>query len=794
MSEQVPAQPDPDPAAARRELAAELNRAILAEEKRLGRGIGRIELARRLHVSKGSLYAYLNGTTLPPSGTFELLLRELHVTGGGMGHLGTLRDRAEVAQRVWRGDHRTRSGLDNGRTAPADPPAPPAPRQLPSAHGNFVGRGAELGLLDDLLAEAADEPGAAAVVVIDGTAGVGKTTLALEWSHRVKARFPDGQLYVDLRGFDPQSPMEAAEALRGFLHALGVVPGAVPPEPDGRAGLLRTLLARRRMLVVLDNAGSADTVRPLLPGGSDSLVLVTSRNRLDSLAVRDGARRVTLDVLPQPDALDLLGARAPSGRLAAEPAAADELVRQCAGLPLALSIAAARLAVGPTGSLEDFVAELRDLHQRLDMLASGEADLDLRTVFQWSYDKLPAAAARLFRLLGTHPGPDIDGYACAALLGAEAPSRRALGALTAAHLVAERTPGRFGFHDLLRVYAQGLADRDDPADRAAATWRVLDHYLDGALLANRHIQPCRTAELPHAAPVSAHPLPEIASYAQAMTWFAQETATLRAVLGQAVAQGFDSHVWRLAWACNVFLRRSGLRTERVLFQRLALDAAVRAGDRAAAATSMRLLADGLARTGREPEALDLLRSSLAECEALGDDDGMLHAHLSYARVHESEQRYGEALAHAESALRLADRGGDLLARADGLTAVGRQQALLGRWGEVLPLGERALRLYERLGYGEGEADVLMNIGYAELHLGLGGPAIAHLERSLALDRELGDRYWEARALDRLADAHAAMGDRDRSRQRREQALALLESLYHPEAEAVRVRLKSDMAA
>jgi len=762
-------------AAARRRLTAALAEAVIQAERRAGHGLDRSELAKRLHVSTGSLYAYLNGTTLARSAVFDRLLGELGVTGPAAGRLSSLRDAAEVAQRTRRGTAATAAG-----------PALPRPRQLTSAFAHFVDRETELLALEALLEEA-EASGSSAVAVIDGMAGIGKTTLALQWAHQVQDRFPDGQLQVNLRGFDRHPPLDPDEALHGFLQALGVPANAVPTGSGAKSALLRSLLAGRRVLVLADNARSAEQVRPLLPGTPGCLAIVTSRNRLDGLTVREGARRVTLGVLSREGALALLERQVGAAGLAAEPWAADELVDLCARLPLALSVAGARAAVGPGLSLGVLAAELRAARGSLDGLESGEADVDLRSVFHSSYAALPEREARLFRLLAVHPGPDIDGAAAAALLGTQAPPRASLAALTAMHLLVEQSPGRYAFHDLLRAYARELTTREpalpDGGDqRRAAAARVLDHYLRLAVAADRHLRPWQQS-----ADVSGPALPLAApgSYPQAMAWFEAEIGTLHAVVRFAAEEGHPVHAWQLAWACAVFLRRTGRIGQRAEVHRIARDAAVRQQDRPAQATCARLLADALARSGHRTEAAELLGAALTGFRELGDDEGTRQVHLSWVRLHESQGAHREALPHAEQALALASGSADPSAGPDGLTAVAKQLGALGQPVESLELSRRALSGYSALGHSEGEADILLHIGDLERLLGRPGPAADAYERSIALDRALGDTYWEARALIALADVPDPLGDPGPARARREQGLLLLDRLHHPDADRLR---------
>ncbi|WP_232292150.1 tetratricopeptide repeat protein [Frankia sp. QA3] len=715
----------------------------------------------------------------------------------------------------------------------------PVPRQLPAGILGFVGRQAELAALEALIAQPTGEP-ATTVVTVDGTAAVGKTALAVHWAHQVADRYPDGQLYVNLHGFGPGVPLDPDRALRGFLQALGVGPAAIPDDRDpkgrleARAALFRSLLAGRRMLVLLDNARSADDVRPLLPGTSTCLTVVTSRSELEGLRVRYGAVRITAGLLPRSDAVALLARRlrAPGDDVWPE---LDELAGQCAYLPLALAIAGARADDGSREAIRRLVTDLRDLRSRLDVLGSDEADLDLRTVFKWSYESLSPPAANLFALLGLHPGPDIDEYACAALLGVHELPGRALRTLTGANLLTEhehqheRRSLRFTSHDLLRGFAHELAAGLDAAETRTALGRLLDYYLATAQAADAAAQPWVSYRHPPTAgaepvpvaadvapaggtlaatdetPISASwPQPPIVTEDDATAWFEAELPVLLSMVEIAAAEGFESHAWRLAWALMVFLRRTGRRTERAEVHRMAAEAADRAGHRHARAASRRKLADALARLGRQSEAHPLLATALAEFEELGDDDGARQVHLSFARVLESEQRYAEALHHAREALALARdepgpaagtlrgddpaRGAEPLAVADCLTSASIQLCHLGQYEEALSDGSQALDLYTRIGHREGRANILRHLGRAEGKLGRHAVAIAHHEQSRQLDSQLGDRFWEAQAMDNLADEYLATGDEATAHRWREQALTVLESLSHPEAEAVRAKL------
>ena len=418
-----------------------------------------------------------------------------------------------------------------------DQPAPPAgaltiaaavPAQLPPDVHGFAGRRRELAQLDDLLTAAGDQSTAVVISALSGTAGVGKTALALHWAHRVRDRFPDGQLYVNLRGFDPSGrAMSPAEAVRGFLDAFGVPTGRIPAGVDAQVGLYRSLLAGRRVLVVLDNARDAGQTRPLLPGEPGCLVLVTSRSQLTSLVAAEGAHPLILDLLTAAEARQLLAGRVGAGRVTAEPHAVDEIITRCARLPLALAVVGARAATHVGFPLEAMAGQLRGADNNLDAFNGGDSVTDVRGVSSWSYQALSAEAAALFRLLGLHPGPDIGEPAVASLAGVSAGAvRPRLGELADAHLITEHAPGRYALHDLLRAYATELAAQvDTDPERREAVHRVLDYYLAAAAAAMDALYP---AERHHRPPVpfTDAPIPPMVDPTAALAWLDAERPNL----------------------------------------------------------------------------------------------------------------------------------------------------------------------------------------------------------------------------------------------------------------------------
>jgi DNA-binding SARP family transcriptional activator/tetratricopeptide (TPR) repeat protein len=675
----------------------------------------------------------------------------------------------------------------------AAPPAraPVVPRQLPADTDAFTGRDAALTALDGLL-DHRDGPARRPVVVaaITGTAGIGKTALAVHWAHRVAGRFPDGQLYVNLRGFDPSgSPLAPAEAVRGFLDALQVPPQQVPASLEAQTGLYRSLLAGRRMLVLLDNALDAGQVAPLLPGAPGCLVLVTSRNQLPGLVAATGAHPVALDLLSRDEAVELMARRLGHDRVGAEPAATDELVTRCAGLPLALAIVAARAATHPEFPLAALAGQLREARDGLDGFDGGDVATDARAVFSWSYRSLGAPAARLFRLLGLHPGPDVGTAAAASLAGGPVTQVRPLLAeLARAHLVTEHAPGRHTCHDLLRAYAGELANTQETATgRRAATHRLLDHYLHSAhaadLLLYRHGETITPA--PPQPGVSAE---QLGDQDQAMAWFTAEHPVLLAAVDHAARNGFQRHTCQLAWALFVFLHRQGRWRDRATTQHAALEAARRLDDRGAQARAHRYLGSAYADLGRYDDAHLHLRRALDLSDDLGDHAGAAWTHDYRSLVFEQQGRDADALDAAQRALDLFDAAGDRVGQAVALSDVGWFQGRLGNHQQALASCSRALALHQELDNRPYQAHAWSCLGDTHQHLGNRPQAVDCYRQALDLFREFGDRYGEASILAQLGEAHRAAGDPNAAMEAWREARVILGELDPHAADQLRTRL------
>jgi len=679
---------------------------------------------------------------------------------------------------------------ESGSTYPLAGSAP-APAQVPPEAAGFAGREAELHQLHAMLpAAGAPAPAQPPVAIITGTAGVGKTTMAIRFVRQVAPRFPDGQLYVNLRGFDASgSPVEPETALRGFFEAFGVPPRQVPGSVEAQTGLFRSLVEGKRMLLLLDNARSTEQVRPLLPGSPGCMVVITSRSQLTGLIVAEGARPLPLDVLHGAEARELLIRRLGPDRVAAEPAAVAELIDQSAGLPLALTVTCARAVTRPRAALADLAAELRDARGRLDALETDDVATDLRAVFSWSYQRLSPRAARMFRLLGVHPGPDFSAAAAASLAGISLPAARAaLAELTRASLLTEDAVGRFGCHELLRAYAAERAAEDEsPDERAAARRRLADHYLRTAYAGSSRAYPGRSpvtlpAALPDVVPE------EFASYDAVLAWFGAEHRVLHAVMAMAAEAGLDEYCWKLAWYWSPLLKRRGPYHEVAALQRKALTSAQRLGDPVGLANVHYDLGHVSTRLGDFDAAHEHLGQALDLFTQLGDRVNIGQVRHGLALLFEHQERYAEALEHATEALRLRRSFADPAVVAYSENAVGWIHAHLGNYEEALRHCQGALDLHRESGSRSGAADTLDSIAYVHERLADYAQAIAHREQALGIYRDIGDPQMESYSLIHLGDAQLAAGQPAAARYSWEQALAALSKVPGGDTRQVSARL------
>lgn len=668
------------------------------------------------------------------------------------------------------------------------------PAQLPAKHPSFTGRLDELARFRGLL------PGssASAVVigVIAGMAGVGKTALAVHWAHQVADRFPDGQLYVDLRGFHPSGTvMSPAEAIRSFLGALGVPAQRVPAGLDAQAALYRSLLARRRVLIVLDNARDTEHVRALLPGAPGCLVVVTSRHQLYGLVAAEGAHFLTLDVLGEDDALRFLSDRLGPDRIARDPGAARAIAAACGGLPLALAVVCARAAINPAFPLSGIAEELAESEGSLHAFSGEAPAADARSAFSWSYRLLSPEAARVFRLLALHPGDDCSVAAAASLAGLRrAEVRPLLVELSRAHLLSETGPGRFTCHELLRAYGSELGrSLDAPPERRAARRRMFDHYLHSAHAADSVLAPSRE-RLTLGPPVAGTVVSEFADQARAAEWLEANRSVLLAAVEQSARRGCGEQSWQLAATIELYLDRSGRRQEQFIAQTTAARAAQGLGDVRGQAHAHRALGFANGRLERWVDAAGHLARALDLFAHVGDRAGQGRVHRYAAFLANARGGHEEALEHYARAGVLYREAGRRSGEASVANEVGWTYILTGRYREALEECGRALAVHQEIGDRNGAAAAWDSLGYAHHHLHEHDRALTCYERALELYRAIRDRSLEADTLVHIGDTRYTAGEHERAAHAWRQALDILDGIGHPDAEAVRGKLKDAVAA
>jgi len=759
-----------------------------------GCGLDRTTLARRLKYSRSQMYEILDGRiSRPPE--WDRLVEPLvrACTGNDERAVAVWRERHAVLVRV--DSELRRQDRQDGQPRPVAL-AQVVPAQLPADVDVFTGREGELAELDRLLVPTDDKStaagvrggGSAAVVIsaVSGTAGVGKTALAVRWAHRVRRQFPDGQLYVNLRGYDPEQPLSAGDALAGFLRALGVTGQDIPLEVAERAASYRTLLDGRRMLVVLDNAGTVEQVRPLLPGTPSCTVVVTSRDSLAGLVARDGARRIILDLLPLHDAVALLQALI-GARVEAEPGAAATLTGQCARLPLALRVAAELTAARPATSLTQLVNELADRQRRLKVLnAGGDPRTSVRSVFSWSYQHLPADATRAFRLIGLHPGSDLDPYAAAALTNTNLDqAHHLLDLLTRAHLIQPASRARYGMHDLLRAYATHLAAAtDSKQERRAALTRLFDYYLATAAAAMDTLVPAEQHRRPRIPP-STTPSPSIADLAAARAWLDAERATLVATCAHTAAHGWLGHTTRLATTLLRYLDVGGHYPDALAIHNHALRAARHTSDYAAEAHALTNLGIVYWQQSRYAQAADHLQQAVTLAREISDHVAEARALIHLGIVYWQQSRYAQAADQLQQAVTFfreigSDRAGEAMA----LTCLGLVYWRQGHYEQAADHQQRALTFFREIGERIGEAIALTGLGVVYWRQGRYEQAADHHQRALTFFREIGgDRVGEARALDSLGLVYREQGRYEQAADHHQRALTFFREIGDRAGEA-----------
>jgi DNA-binding SARP family transcriptional activator len=661
------------------------------------------------------------------------------------------------------------------------------PAQLPLGTRGFTGRSAELDHLHDLL-DSHDGEDPVTVIVLSGTAGVGKTATALFWGRRIAHRFPDGQLYANLRGFDPSvSAVAPSEVLHGFLRALSVPGEQIPAHVEEQAALFRSLLSGRRMLVVLDNVRDASHVRPLLPGAGQSLAILTSRNPLTALVAAQGAHPLVLGLLSEEDSWQLLSARLGHARLNAEPEAAQLIARCCAGLPLALAVIAARALIRPEASLASLVVGLGDKRGDLDVLREDDPLLDVTAVFSWSYDALSPMAALVFRLCALHPGPEIA-LPTVADLARLSMSRAAdaLAELVEAQLFTEVSPGRFSTHDLLRAYATDLQARaEGPEESAAARRRLLDHYLHTAKEAAVAINNARLPVPMPQAPAD-RPCVQFASPKEALVWFAAEYSALCEVIGMAAECGAEGYVWRIAWGIFDFATRQSRWADLQVIGEAALAAAAKTGETHGRGIGYRCLT--LARSTRSPEeAVRYARSAIETYvqEGLVAEQALICLDICALLETADPPR---ALRYARHALELSRKSDYYSGEANALNAIAMVSISFGDYAEALHMGELALARLRELDNPYGVAAAANTVGLAQHRLGRLPEAVDSYEEAISLYRKVDRPLYVAGNLVSVGDVYRDAGRLDEACRAWHEALVIYRDLGQvPEELLDRVR-------
>lgn len=737
----------------KKDLAVELKR-LLAMTERRGK-VKRTALARAVGVSPSSLYAYLDGTTLPSADVLDRLLSILDVSDEQRRQLMAARDALDP-----------RIGPESPDTTG---PAPVVPRQLPAPPPMFTGRTGELSILDEV-----HDTSTVVITAIDGMAGIGKTALAVCAAHRIADRYPAGHLFVDLYGYTPgMQPLEPAEALDYLLRALGVPGAGIPPGLDDRAALFRTLLSDQQMLILLDNAASEAQVAPLLPGSPGCLVLITSRRRLAGL---DRTRTLSLDTLPVSDAVTLFTQTVGAAWLRDQPPdLLVDLVELCGRLPLAIRIAAARLRSHATWTLTHLVERLRDQQARLDELEAGHRSVT--TTLDLSYQHLSLDHQDTYRLLGMHPGPDIDTYATAALLGSTPiHAGRMLDQLFDAHLLQEPTAGRFRFHDLVRTHAATL-DRAEPV-ASAGVRRLLNYYRHGASQAMAAAYPYEQVRRPHVPPSHARS-PNLSEPAAALNWLDIELPNLLAAARYATEHGDTELVGHLSAILYRHLCTRDRWYDVEILHQQALDVARVAGDETVQVHAFNALGLSYVRLSKHRQAVHHYQQALQIARVGDHRANELDALVRLGDIDWLHGRHAQAAQRYEDALQIARATGDHFGELGVRNGLGHIYRKLGRYTHAIEHFEQILRTARTTGNRPAEGLALLGLGHIHRLHGRHSQALDHYQQLLTIARDIGDHNFEFEACQSLGRLQHATGNLDSAITLHHRALRRARELNQP---------------
>ncbi|MCM4084267.1 AfsR/SARP family transcriptional regulator [Paractinoplanes hotanensis] len=662
------------------------------------------------------------------------------------------------------------------------------PAQLPHDLSQFTGRDEDLrraaGILDGHAAASPTVP----ILAVDGMPGIGKTTFAVHLAHQLAASYPDGQLYIDMRGFDPGGAVLPADALQGFLNAFGVPDSEIPTDAQARIGLYRSVLSGRRVLVVVDNVRDVEQVWPLLPGAAGCVVLVTSRRRLTALATSFGAHLLTLDVLSAEQSRELVTSRTGAAPTPAERDAMDQIAERCGGLPLALAVVAARALTDAGSLLPDIAKELEHARSNLDGFSGDDLENQVRAVFSWSYQMLSPRAMHMFRLLPVHRGPDITMPAIASLIGASpAETRVLIGELIRTRLLTEHVPGRFAAHDLICAYAGELSLEAEPDTvRRQAVDRLADHYRQSAHDIVRHFAPALSVTPPPV--LNGVTTTETSTLADATAWFTAERLVLKSLIQSAIEDGRIEVAWHLAVSMQVFMQHEGWWHDWATIARACLHATVDAGDTLGEAYMRRSLAGAVHSLGRQEEALSLLADALRLFTERGSRGEQALVHRNLGQVHAWRRDHSAAIEHFEQSVRIFEAIGDVSNHTSALYCLADAHAQSGRHDEGIALVRQALAMCDRIDDALGRGQCYLTLaGIHEVRTDY-HESVRHYRLAIDAYNKAGSRTSTAQCYLHFGDTAHRFGDHDTARGAWEEALAVLADVAPPMADEVRRRL------